>query len=56
MSKALRIAAWALIVLQASVWAVLALLMLTGCGGGSEDDDKVPPPGVDCAARPELCT
>lgn len=36
---------------------VLTVMQLGGCGGGDwpQDDDKVPPPGVDCATRPELC-
>lgn len=35
----------------------LAAIQLSGCGGGDwpEDQHDVPPPGVDCATRPELC-
>lgn len=46
--------------LQALARALLATctLALAGCGGGDWPDDEhdVPPPGVDCQARPELCT
>ena len=44
--------------LQALARALLAActLALAACGGGAQhDEDKVPPPGVDCATRPELC-
>lgn len=37
---------------------LMVLFSLWGCGGGdwADEDGKVPPPGVDCQARPELCT
>lgn len=50
-----HVALAATLLLVRGALVALTLVQLGGCGGGSDDDGKVPPPGVDCQARPELC-
>jgi hypothetical protein len=42
------------------ILVIATVLLLTACGGGDCDsgpecEPELPPPGVDCKARPELC-
>jgi hypothetical protein len=34
---------------------LVAVLLLTACGGGTDQVGDAPAPTVDCKARPEVC-
>jgi len=50
----MRPAARVVLYAAALAWLALAVLLVAGCGGGDPDED-VPAPGLNCAARPEVC-